>query len=221
MILIMIIISIIMIFFDYIMEKFKIEGRYYINHCIVNGLVVYNTIIGSIYSYDIMKIPDMNTLESINITKDLIYSLHLYHIIWYYKKLRFDDWMHHILMVGVALPLTECIPSSNITLHSFFFINGLPGCIDYFLLFLNRNNIVSIIFEKKVNNFLNLWIRCPGCIMNITLIISNIVFYYDTLPLYSIIAMCIIICTIYWNGIYFMNQVVIDYNIVTLKKIEK
>lgn len=207
------------------MEKFKIEGRYYIIHSIANGIIVYNSFQGTIDSYKI--IPMINNIELkdyivteqqielkyyIDICRTIIYSLHIYHIIWYFKKLRFDDWLHHILMVGVALPLTIYIPPSNITLHSFFFINGLPGCIDYFLLFLNRNNIISTYFEKRINCLLNLWIRCPGCIMNITLIIVTMIRLYDTLSLYNIIALYIIIITIYWNGIYFMNQIVVDYN---------
>jgi len=208
------------ILFDYIMEKFKIEGRYYIIHSIINGLVVYNSFEGTLNSYNILKPVDYYTINNINIIKNYIYSLHVYHIIWYYMKLRFDDWLHHLLMIGMTLPLIEYVPQSNIILHCFFFINGLPGCIDYLLLFLNRNNIVSVYFEKKINNYLNLWIRCPGCIMTITLIICNIVLYYNTLPLYSIISMLIIIMTVYWNGIYFMNQIVIDYNRY-IKKIEK
>ena len=200
------------------MEKLKIEGRYYIIHSIANGIVVYNSFQGTIDSYNIINTNiNINTINNINICRSIIYSLHIYHIIWYFKKLRFDDWLHHILMVGVELPLTIFIPQSNIILHSFFFINGLPGCIDYFLLSLNRNNIISTYFEKKINTLLNLWVRCPGCIMNITLIIISTIMIYDTLPLYSIIAMYIIIITIYWNGIYFMNQVVVDYNIYIKK----
>ena len=32
-------------------------------------------------------------------------ALHIYHIISYFNKLKFDDYLHHGLMVFVALPL--------------------------------------------------------------------------------------------------------------------
>ena len=204
---------------DIILKKFKLEGRYYMNHCINNGIVIYNTFGYMINSYNINNINiNINNISSNNyihnlyITKSIIYSIHLYHILWYYKSLRYDDWMHHILMLGIALPLTEYVPQ-NITIgHCLFFLTGLPGFIDYFLLFLNRNNLLYKHTEKRINRWLNLWIRCPGCIMNATFIIQNIVINYNHLSTSEFMACLIILSTIYWNGIYFMAQIVTDYS---------
>ena len=99
----------------------------------------------------------------------LAFSLHIYHIMWYFNKLRFDDWLHHILSVGIALPLTLFSSSGSLLGHSLFYLTGLPGFIDYFLLFLNRNGCIKRMTEKKINNILNLWLRCPGCIAHSTL----------------------------------------------------
>ena len=49
----MIFIILSIILFDYIMEKFKIEGRYYIIHSIANGIIVYNSFQGTLDSYNI------------------------------------------------------------------------------------------------------------------------------------------------------------------------
>ena len=64
---------------------------------------------------------------------------------------------------------------------------------------------------KKINSKINLWIRCPGCIMNVALCMSNIIMNYNVMSRVQLISGCIIIGSVYWNGIYFMNQVVTDY----------
>ena len=129
--------------------------------------------------------------------------------------MRFDDWLHHGLMVGVALPLTEIVPSSTILGHSMFFINGLPGMIDYTMLFLNRNNMISKYTEKSINRILNTWIRCPGCVMTTGFILMNIGIKYDLMSIQQKVASFAMAGCVYWNGVYFMDQVVRDYALNT------
>ena len=96
-------------------------------------------------------------------------------------------------------------------MSSLFFTTGLPGLIDYTLLFLQRNNIINKYFEKKVNTFLNLWIRAPGCIMNTMMIMMNIITNYNQLTNSELYSGIIMMSLVYWNGIYFMGQVLTDY----------
>jgi hypothetical protein len=196
---------------DYLLQKYKIEGRYYLNHVICNSIVVYGTFNSMLNSYDINNIITNEQLLYLYYTKITIYSLHIYHTVWYFNKLRKDDWLHHILMIGLVLPLTNCVPQNNIIAHGLFYTTGLPGLIDYSLLFLNRNNIIPRYFEKKINVLLNLWIRAPGCIMNSTLSISSLINNYNLLTNYQIYSGLIISSMVYWNGIYFMNQTLADY----------
>jgi hypothetical protein len=117
-------------------------------------------------------------------------------------------------MIGVVLPLTEIVPQNHIISHALFFTTGLPGLIDYTLLFFNRNNLIHKSIEKRVNTFLNLWIRAPGCIMNTCMSIMTIVSNYNHLNNTQPIAIyggIVMLSLVYWNGIYFMGQVVIDY----------
>ena len=196
---------------DIFMNKISIDGRYYLNHFIGNMMIVYSTFNCMLQSYNSNSI--QCDYELIDYTRNIIYGIHLYHILWYYNKLRFDDWLHHILMCGVALPLTYSLDNNNLTGHCFFFITGLPGGIDYLLLFMVRNNIIDRMIEKKINLYINLWLRCPGCISNITLILSKICNTYSIISNYELFSSIIIVLTIYWNGIYFMEQVVSNYSI--------
>jgi len=190
-----------------------IKGKYYFLHFINNMMVVYFTI-GDVFNVYIdldyyINIP-LNFAPLI-----ITISLHLYHIILYYNKLRFDDWLHHILMIFILAPLSVFLKAGSLINHALFFLTGLPGGIDYLLLFLNRNHLISKIFEKKINCFLNLYIRCPGCIAHTVLGILTISkkIQNEHLNLFHIV-LAFIACSItYWNGIYFMNQVVQNYAI--------
>jgi hypothetical protein len=192
---------------DIVMTRYSIEGRYYFNHFVGNMLISYNTFncLCNCYVQSIICNNDM-----INVACCITYSLHLYHILWYYNKLRKDDWLHHILMVGIALPLSNMVNKNfNIIGHTLFFTTGLPGGIDYILLFLVRNNIIDKMIEKNINRYINVWLRCPGCIAAATLILVESNKY--SLPISEQISCYIVIGSIYWNGIYFMNQVVSNY----------
>lgn len=195
---------------DIIMNICNIEGRYYMNHFIGNMMIVCITLPYMINSYtdiDTDIIHNNNIVNAISI----VYSTHIYHMLWYFSKLRYDDILHHLIMVGVALPLTILVSSNNLVGHCLFFITGLPGGIDYFLLFLIRNNMMDKMIEKKLNRLINLWIRCPGCISNVTLVLYNLIKYYNTISNTMLWASIIIMGTVFWNGIYFMEQVVVNY----------
>lgn len=205
---------------DFIAEKFKIEGRYYLVHTICNFFITLLTFNDLIFTY-------VNFLDFINYPMNfraatITFALHIYHTIWYFKKLRFDDWLHHILTCGLALPLTMFVNCGSLLGHSLFFLTGLPGGIDYFLLFLNRNGYINKMTEKKINNYLNLWIRCPGCISQavVTAAGYSMINSLDDslLSTYDLYTGVITGLIVFWNGVYFMNQVVVNYAIESYKK---
>lgn len=201
------------ILFDYYFSNFN--GVYYLTHSFCNLLIVLLT-----YSDVLTIYSNPNTIlemSNSDIAACLTYGLHFYHLIWYFKKLRFDDWLHHILMIFIALPIASYFGPTRILGHSLFYTTGLPGMIDYLLLFLVRNNYINRLIEKSINRYLNIWIRCPGCIIHGFLTIMYISNIYSVLD--RILALITGIL-VYWNGIYFMDQIVGNYYIEK-KKIEK
>ena len=159
------------IFMDYMLGE-EIKGKYYLIHSINNMIIVYLTLPALIHTYtNFDKFYEYNDdLNSVILT----YSLHIYHIIVYFKKLRFDDWLHHILMIFVVMPLSILLEGGYLLGHGLFFLTGLPGSIDYLLLFLVRNDILAVSW-------------------------------------FQVIACWVTTIIVYWNGIYFMNQVVENY----------
>jgi hypothetical protein len=95
-------------------------------------------------------------------------SLHLYHVIapWFWKNLTKEDIFHHLIFaiggLGSISVLWTWGPGAN---FAFLFLTGLPGGMDYFMLGLVKLNMMDRLGEKKINSFINAWIRGPGCTM--------------------------------------------------------
>ena len=195
--------------FDWLLNRFNVQNPYYLVHSLHNAVVVYWTLPDIIATFT-----DFQNLHAYKVNLDaaaLVAALHLYHIIMYWSKLRFDDWLHHGLMIGVALPLGCLLPCGTLMGFNLFFTTGLPGGIDYFLLFLVRNNLLHRMTEKKVNKFLNLWIRSPGCLAHATA--ATIFVLSNHGPSWMMALGLLPGLLTYWNGQYFMEQVVTDYAI--------
>lgn len=206
--------------YDQYMECNEIVGRYYANHMYANWAIMFLTW-ENVYNCYMMNFQlDTPSIKTLYDAKGIIYGLHFYHILMYYTKMRLNDWIHHALMVGIVMPLTELIPPTAIVGHCLFFINGLPGMIDYTLLFLVRNELLDKHVEKQINRHLNIWIRCPGCVITTGFIIINMCMYYNTMTELQIAAASIMAVSVYWNGIYYMDQVVRDYSLTYISSVQ-
>lgn len=183
----------------------SLDGIYYLLHSLHNGVIVYLTgheVINSLLDFNYIISSPKNLLAL-----EFVFALHFYHLAIYWRKFRFDDWLHHILMVGIALPIGWIVESKSLLGYSLFFTTGLPGGIDYTLLFLSRNNLVSRNAEKSVNAWLNTWIRSPGCISHATLSLA-ITSLETTIYGFEWWASILVAILTFWNGQYFMRQVV-------------
>ena len=193
---------------DYLLTRLRFEGVYYAIHAAHNAAIVYATLSDVQHTFEhfgaISQYP--NNQPAIN----LVYALHLYHCLLYWRKFRFDDWLHHVLMIGLALPIGTYYESHTLVGFSLFFTTGLPGCIDYALLFGVRNNWINRLTEKTANRLLNVWVRSPGCV---AAAVFNIAFVMDKMaptdPRFWLVLAPAALN--YWNGQYFMGQVVADY----------
>ena len=195
---------------DRIISK-RFKNPYYLIHSINNAIVVY-------YSYPAVEysIKNINTLLEYNTTPVstiLTGALHAYHIIEYKDRLIYYDYLHHGTMCFIALPLGIYVNFGPMLDFALFFLSGLPGAIDYMLLFLARNNFIKKITEKKINNSINLWIRCPGCISQATLSLVICLGHQYNVSYFDKSLIFITMLLVFWNGIYFMKLVVADYAI--------
>lgn len=139
----------------------------------------------------------------------LCYALHMYHCYGYWRTFHTDDWLHHGLMIGVALPLGSTVAAGPLMGFSLFFTTGLPGAISYAALFAEKNGWISRARSKRVNAAANVWIRAPGCAAQAALSLAALL-STRTITAWEL---GVGLCTAglnYWNGQYFMQQVVIS-----------
>jgi hypothetical protein len=185
------------------------NSPYYLIHSIHNIVIVWLTASDVITT--ITRFVDLDLLcEDINWNAlELVFALHFYHILVYWNKFRPDDWLHHILMIGVALPISMIVKAGPLLGYSLFFTTGLPGAIDYALLFLVRNRLIVRETEKCINYYLNTWIRSPGTATHAVLTAVFILNHMETFTLAWYLGLLTALLN-YWNGQYFMGQVVYD-----------
>jgi len=195
----------------------KYKGKYYLIHGVNNVFISYLTCGDVVTTFTDFR----NVLtENVSVLPSIVtVSLHAYHVYCYHTYFKPDDWLHHMLM-GLALALAHQYDTGRLINYSLFFTTGLPGIVDYFLLFLVKNDKLDALSEKKVNALINLWIRAPGCISHsvLTLLVYNL--YKDTqlsgyFEQFGYILTALIT---FWNGIYFMNKVVTSYNTANANK---
>jgi hypothetical protein len=188
----------------------NLEGIYYLLHTLHNYMIVQLTY-DEVY-YSLTDFNYVQTSEKNIVALQFVFALHFYHLAIYWRKFRFDDWIHHILMIGIALPIGAFAESRSLLGYSLFFTTGLPGGIDYFLLFLTRNDWLDKSTEKKVNTWLNTWIRSPGCISHatLTLLLISLQCQKYTFDWWlGIIAASLT----FWNGQYFARQIIENYGL--------
>ena len=137
----------------------------------------------------------------------LCVALHLYHIIDYWSVLRFDDWLHHGLMIGVAIPLGMSVPAGSLFGTNLFFTTGLPGGISYALLFAERNGLMIKPRVQSLNAIAHMWIRAPGCIAQAALTVALTLSESDGSLIQRMAGLLVAALTT-WNGLYFMEQAV-------------
>lgn len=189
---------------DVAISFFGFVKPYYAVHTLHNAAIV------ALTGPDIYAVlTDFHNMDSHPVTWPATYicfGLHLYHILKYWRTLQFDDWLHHGLMLGVALPIGCTISAGSLMGFNLFFTTGLPGGISYGLLFVNRNGWITKETEKAFSAPIHVWIRSPGCMAYVS--ISLVQLLSNPLSVWTKVGGFIIAVLTYWNGQYFMDQVV-------------
>jgi hypothetical protein len=92
----------------------------------------------------------------------LMFLLHVYHALCY--PCGPLDYTHHLVMCSLlTVPIYTAQPDFiAYTNYVTFFICGLPGGIDYALMYLVYTDRLAAQTEKRINSWLNMYLRAPG-----------------------------------------------------------
>jgi hypothetical protein len=186
--------------------------RWYLVHAIANTFVVYYGINNLVECFKDPFLIMKEKYSKNTFLLDFVVALHLYHIINSYKNLRLIDWIHHLvscILVGYS-SLLVC--NEKMINYILFFICGLPGGIDYYLLSLEKYNIINKLFEKKINIYLHMCIRLPGILFGAFIVYLNLIYnpYKNYNYCENIILLLIMILNCI-NAIYFSIDVCVNY----------
>jgi hypothetical protein len=198
------------------------NGRYFAVHTVVNLIVTYFTFSNTLW---MLTTPFCKVLDHFMIvsTNDisvfyspmmepvyLVFSLHIFHIHHYFRKMHVIEWVHHlVMMIGVGLPTLLYIESIAIApIHGIlFFVCGLPGAMDYGILVGVKYDVISAMSEKWYNLIINISLRSPGLLFILTFILQYI---YVASGLELFFLWVIIFCT-FWNAQYFLYVSIASY----------
>ena len=100
-------------------------------------------------------------------------SVHLYHMVGGFS-LSSADYFHHLMFIptlGLSGQVFSWGAGAN---WQAFYISGLPGGIDYFLLGLIKVKMLEPMKEKRINANLNTWLRAPGILMTTILLFASL-----------------------------------------------
>jgi hypothetical protein len=184
----------------------RLQRPYYAVHTLHNAAVTALTLTDVTTSFT--RFYEVQTLPINWQAVYLVYALHFYHTALYWRTFRFDDWLHHGLMIGVALPLGGLVPAGPLMGFSLFFTTGLPGGISYGALWAERNGWLSRSAEKRISQAVNVWIRAPGCVahgaLTLAMTLASPQGAWTALQWIGLLEAALTT----WNGLYFMEQVV-------------
>ena len=192
---------------NYINPKINIidipNSRWFFIHSISNiGVTVFSIPDIIIILSDPFNLDEYSWSYYSYLTFQIAVMCHFYHIIFF--KLTSDDILHHTLMILLACPI-ELYNKNILCSMTLFFLSGLPGALDYFLLYLVKINKFSKLYEKKIYLFLSSYIRSPGCCLCFYLSLNNL---YNKKN-YNLLENLILLLSSllgFWNGQYLKSS---------------
>jgi len=198
------------LYHNYSINKSRLSDnvRWFFMHFIINTYI-------TIYGFkDVLY--SLTNLETCSITKwnngielfSTIMALHLYHICCF--KLNSLDWLHHISMAIISAPMILLYNNTCPAIVGLWFTSGLPGAIDYFVLWLVKMGFCQREFEKKLYIYINVWLRSPGCLYA-TVLQLGVIPHLDDYSYFDILCKMWLIFILFWNGQFFMHTTLQDY----------
>lgn len=151
--------------------------------------------------------------------KAVIVALHSYHALAF--RLSSEDLFHHLLFVPVIAGFSFIQQFGSAGNVLAFFISGLPGGVDYFMLGLVKMGKLRPIVEKRLNCSINTWLRAPG--INVFCVLALCAWVNPPKEADPPAGWCFlpVVCLAYFNGQYYAQRVVGNYYIRKTQHLNK
>ena len=187
----------------------KMEGRWLLLHALANLVVT----IFCLQDFYLAVLDPVNSCNSHSYSLIPVYgiaALHLYHLIAF-RNLSTSDWVHHLVFGGIICPVGICFRSGPLLSMAAFFICGLPGGLDYLMLFLVKQGKLDRLTEKGMNTRINVWLRSPGLMFTVVFIyIASKYGAEDSLCRKNYVIAGFMAVLFFLNGQYYMQVVALN-----------
>eukprot|EP00760_Papus_ankaliazontas_P025432 PhM_4_TR2709/c0_g1_i1/m.34140 len=181
------------------------SGRWFLLHAVVNAVVV-TMCAGD--AWVAVTDPIHSAVGDYNLwTVYIIAAVHIYHMVGY-SNLTVQDWVHHLVFASVI-----CLAGLVFTVGPglgliAFFVCGLPGGLDYFMLALVKLGKMRLNTEKRWNARIMVWLRAPGCIVTANCFYVTCLYGPRALTNVEFAAAIGVALLCFVNGQYYMQRVV-------------
>jgi len=137
----------------------------------------------------------------------IINSVHVYHMIGGFR-LSGADYFHHLVFIPTIGFPGQLFPWGALGNFQAFFISGLPGGVDYFMLGLQKVKLLNGMTEKRINANLNTWCRTPGILASTVLLYQALKLGRYQVPMW---AAALQLALPPYNALYFGKQATANY----------
>lgn len=201
------------LFNDVILDKHGWKGIYFLMHAIQNvaiGIFTFPSVKRILFQPNDIS---LNSLLSPSVG-GLVYALHIYHILLYYHQINTPEKIHHIVSLGIVIPLSHLFFSNHDLLAlSLFATTGWASTIHYLALFFYKNTMFSL--KKRdvlyIGHLSNTYFRYPLIISNASFLLQYLTSSVESLSMSQLSSGCLLLCILLWNGYYFRYLVEKSY----------
>jgi len=128
-----------------------------------------------------------------------------------FKKITKMDYIHHGVSSFIGQAPAILFYHNKLLNACNFFICGLPGLINYACLTAVKHKKMNRVTEKKINSFLNIYLRQPGALY--VLFMNYICFRYDYDKYTPKLMYYVGAPILFWNACFFSHEAVYNYGI--------
>eukprot|EP01130_Rhizamoeba_saxonica_P019147 TRINITY_DN9819_c0_g1_i1.p1 TRINITY_DN9819_c0_g1~~TRINITY_DN9819_c0_g1_i1.p1 ORF type:complete len:245 (+),score=36.32 TRINITY_DN9819_c0_g1_i1:53-787(+) len=180
------------------------KARWFVLHAIFNMIVSISSL-SDVYATLSAPASALDEEAYTNWPLYLVISCHIYHMVAF-SNLTKDDWVHHIVFVGIISSAGVSGGWGHVTNTYCFFMSGFPGGLDYIMLAAVKQGLMGALTEKDWNARINVWIRGPGCLLSAYALYVSYTYSTSTDWHWTVVLSMIALCAI--NGQYYMQRVV-------------
>ena len=189
--------------FFYPNEEIHHNRRWFFIHTFINGLVTYYNFSDT---YLVLTNPIKNPMLQMSpdafSATNVVVAAHVYHMVVFCDKLKPDEWFHHLVMMSFN-GISVYILGNKAQAASAFFLCGLPGLIDYSMLWGIKMGWVPKEYEKWTYLYVTTFIRSPGAVVVTYISLSQL----HLLKEHWMLGYCALLAGInFWNGQYYMMK---------------